>query len=337
MPKTIIEAFRIKAIEPITLSTRAHREKALAEAGYNLFALKAEDVLIDLLTDSGTGAMSAAQWGALMVGDESYAGSRSYFRLRDMVRDLTGHPFMLPTHQGRAAERILASCLAAPGQVFLANAHFDTTRANFEYSGAQTLDLPIPEARDPATWHPFKGNIDLTELEAQLSALGSDRVPLVVMTVTNNAAGGQPVSLANLRAVRELTTRHGVPLFLDAARFAENAYFIQQREPGENGRSVREIAQEMFALADGSWMSAKKDGLVNIGGFLTFRDATLAERARELLILTEGFPTYGGMAGRDLEALAQGLEEVVDETYLQYRVRSIAYAGEGSAAAKSAA
>ncbi|MBM3266267.1 MAG: tryptophanase [Candidatus Sericytochromatia bacterium] len=327
-PNTIIEPFRIKAIEPIPFTTQGERREILARAGYNLFAIEARDVLIDLLTDSGTGAMSAAQWGALMQGDESYAGSKSFYRLEQVVRDLTGHRFVLPTHQGRAAERILFSLLARPGKVFLANSHFDTTRANIEYSGAEARDLLPAEARVPAAVLPFKGNIDLAALEQNLESLGANYVPLIILTVTNNTAGGQPVSLENIRGARRLADRHGVPLFLDCARFAENAYFIKTREPDQADRSVREISREMFSLADGAWMSAKKDGLVNMGGFLTVNDPDLAAKARNLLILTEGFPTYGGMAGRDLEALATGLEEAQDEHYLRYRVRSIAYLAE---------
>ncbi len=327
-PNTIIEPFRIKAVEPIPFSSRSERQEILDRAGYNLFGIEAKDVLIDLLTDSGTGAMSAAQWGALMQGDESYAGSRSFYRLEQVVKELTGHRYVLPTHQGRAAERILCSLLARPGKVFLANSHFDTTRANIEYSGAEARDLLPPGARIPSAVLPFKGNIDLEALERDLQALGKGYVPMIIVTVTNNTAGGQPVSLENLRGARELADRYGVPLFLDCARFAENAYFIKLREPGQEDRPVREIAREMFGLADGCWMSAKKDGLVNMGGFLTFNDPDLAAQARNLLILTEGFPTYGGMAGRDLEALAQGLGEALDENYLRYRVRSIAYLAE---------
>ncbi len=328
MPRTIIEPFRIKAVEPIRMTTREQRQRILERAHHNLFAIHAEDVLIDLLTDSGTSAMSAAQWAALMLGDESYAGSRSYFHFEEAVRDLTSHAHVLPTHQGRAAEAILCSMLGGPGKVFLSNSHFDTTRANVEYTGAEARDLLTPHAADPAIPYPFKGNIDLERLEAALEELGPDRVPMVIMTVTNNTAGGQPVSLANLRAARKLTRAHGVPLFLDAARFAENAFFIKEREEGQGSRPVKEIAREMFSLSDGAMVSAKKDGLVNIGGFVTMDDETLAAEASNRLILTEGFPTYGGMAGRDLEALAQGLREVVDEDYLRYRVRAIAYAGE---------
>ncbi|MCU0242061.1 MAG: tryptophanase [Vicinamibacteria bacterium] len=324
---TIIEPFRIKSVEAVKFTRREERETALAAAGYNVFRLHAEDVLIDLLTDSGTGAMSAAQWGALMQGDESYAGSRSFYRFRDAVQDLTGFKHIIPTHQGRAAERILFHTILKPGDVVPSNNHFDTTRANIEVEEAEACDLVIPEGRVPACVHPFKGNIDLAALERTL-AEGGARVPLVMVTVTNNAGGGQPVSLENLRAVRDLCRRHAKPFFLDACRFAENAYFIKLREPGQAQRTPKEIAQEMFRLADGCTMSAKKDGLANIGGFLALNDDAWAERCRNLLILTEGFPTYGGLAGYDLEAIARGLEEVVEEPYLRYRIRSIEYLAE---------
>src|SRR5512135_634401 len=325
--RTIIEPFRIKSVETVKETTPEVRRRAIAEAGYNVFLLPAADVLIDLLTDSGTGAMSAAQWGALIQGDESYAGSRSFYRFRDVIQDLTGFSHVIPTHQGRAAERILFHTVLKKGDVVPNNNHFDTTRANIEVEGAEARDLVIPEGRVPSLVHPFKGNIDLGALEKTLEKDGA-RVPLVMVTVTNNAGGGQPVSLENLRGVRALCDRHRKPLFLDACRFAENAYFVKMREPGQQDRTPKAIAQEMFSLADGCTMSAKKDGLANIGGFLAMNDDRWAETSRTLLILTEGFPTYGGLAGYDLEAIARGLEEVVDESYLRYRIRSIEYLGE---------
>jgi tryptophanase len=328
----IIEPFRIKSVEALKFTTRDERERALVEAGYNVFLLRADDVLIDLLTDSGTGAMSSAQWGALMQGDESYAGSRSFYRFRDVVSELTGFKHVIPTHQGRAAERILFHCTLAPGAIVPNNNHFDTTRANIEVEGAEARDLVIPEGRVPSALHSFKGNVDLAALERLLEEDGG-RVPLVMVTITNNSGGGQPVSLENLRGVRALCDRFGKPLFLDACRFAENAYFVKRRETGQDGRTPKAIAREMFSLADGCTMSAKKDGLANIGGFLALNDDHLAERARNLLILTEGFPTYGGLAGYDLEAIARGLEEVVEEPYLRYRIRSTEYLGEKLAAA----
>ncbi len=321
---TIIEPFRIKSVEAVKFTRREDREARLVEAGYNVFRLHAEDVLIDLLTDSGTGAMSAAQWGALMQGDESYAGSRSFYRFQDVVRDLTGFRHIIPTHQGRAAERILFHTVLERGHVVPNNNHFDTTRANIEVEGAEARDLVVAEGRVPSAIHPFKGNIDLVALERTLAEDG-DRVPLVMVTITNNSGGGQPVSLENLRGVRALCDRYRKPFFLDACRFAENAYFIKLREPGQGGRTPKAIAQEMFALADGCTMSAKKDGLANIGGFLALNDESWADAARTLLILTEGFPTYGGLAGYDLEAIARGLEEVVEEPYLRYRLRSTEY------------
>jgi tryptophanase len=323
----MIEPFRIKAVEPIRMTTREAREKLLEEAGLNVFRLRAEDVLLDFLTDSGTGAMSSRQWAAIMDGDESYAGARSFFRLEAVVRDLTGYPFVIPTHQGRAAERILFSVATRPGDVVPNNTHFDTTRANLEAGGVEALDLVVPEGLKPRLRHPFKGNIDLGRVEDLLRSRG-DRVPFGMITVTNNSGGGQPVSLANLRGYRDLLKRHGKPLVIDACRFAENSMFVKLREPGNEHRSVKEIAQEMFSLADGCTMSAKKDGLVNIGGFIALHDARWVEQARNLLILTEGFPTYGGLAGRDLEALAVGLEEVVQEDYLRYRLRTAEYMGE---------
>ena len=326
--QTIIEPHRVKAVEPIRMTARAERELLLADAGYNLFALRAADVIIDLLTDSGTGAMSAEQWAGVMVGDESYAGSRSFYRLESVVRDLFGYEHVIPTHQGRAAERILFSCMVEPGQVVPSNTHFDTTRANVEARGAEAVDLVIPEGKIPAAPHPFKGNMDLSALQALLEREGAAKVPLVMVTITNNSGGGQPVSIENLRGVRELCARSGIPLYLDACRFAENAWFIKQREAGHAQRGVPEIAREVFALTDGCIMSAKKDGLANTGGFACTNDAELAEQMKALLILQEGFPTYGGLAGRDLEAIARGLQEVVDEDYLAYRIRSTEYLGE---------
>jgi tryptophanase len=325
---TIIEPFRIKVVEPLRMTTRDDRERILREAHFNVFNIHARDVLIDLLTDSGTGAMSSLQWAAMMRGDESYAGAESFFRFRDRVQDLTGFTHILPTHQGRAAERILFELVGGPGKIVPNNNHFDTTRANIEHSGAEAVDLPIPEAMDPSCRHPFKGNLDVERLDELIQRAGTERIPLVMVTVTNNSAGGQPVSLENLRAVRRVCDRYGIPFFLDACRFAENAFFIKRREPGQGDRPVKAIARDMFDLADGATISAKKDGLVNIGGILLIRDEELARRADALLILTEGFVTYGGLAGRDLEAMAQGFEEVVDEDYLNYRIRSTEYLGE---------
>ena len=324
---TIIEPFRIHSVEPLTMTTRAERREHVKAAGYNLFQLRAEHVLIDLLTDSGTGAMSRDQWAAIQRGDESYAGSPSYYVFVDAVRELFPFEHVIPVHQGRAAEKILFSALGGPGKVVPNNTHFDTTRANVEATGARALDLVIPEGRDATSDHPFKGNMDLGALDALLTEHADD-VPCVMMTITNNSGGGQPVSLANLRAVREICDRHGKPLFLDACRFAENAWFIREREEGQGGRDVADIVREIAGLADGMTMSAKKDPMGNIGGWLAMNDDDLAQACRNMLILTEGFPTYGGLAGRDLEALAQGLREVVQHDYLRYRIRSTAYLGE---------
>ncbi len=327
--RTIIEPFRIKSVEPLGFTTQAQRERFLAEAGYNLFNIPADRVLIDLLTDSGTSAMSAEQWAAIMRGDESYAGAKSFYLFEDAVRALTGFREVLPVHQGRAAERILFSFIGGPGKTVFANAHFDTTRANIEVSGAQAVDLPVAEAWDFKNPGPFKGNIDIARLESAIAECGARNVPLVILTVTNNALGGQPVSMANIRETAAVCRRHKIPLFLDCARFAENAYLIKRREPRYAEKPVAEIAREMFSYASGCIMSAKKDALVNIGGFLALNDPAWAKRAREVLILGEGFPTYGGLAGRDLEAMARGLEEVLDEEYLQYRIRSVEYLGAG--------
>ena len=330
--RTIIEPFRIHAVEPIRLTTRVERAQAVEAAGYNLFNVHAEDVLIDLLTDSGTGAMSRDQWAAIQHGDESYAGSPSWYTFLESVQALFPFKHVIPTHQGRAAEKILFSVIGGPGKVIPNNTHFDTTRANVEATGAEAVDFVIAEGREPATVHPFKGNMDIDALDRLLAERAVD-VPVVFVTITNNSGGGQPVSLRNLRAVRAVCDRYGVPLFLDGCRFAENAWFIHEREEGQSGRSVVDIVRDIAALADGMTMSAKKDGLANIGGWLAMNDDALAEKCRTLLILTEGFVTYGGLAGRDLEAIAQGLREVVDEDYLRYRIRSTAYLGDALDAA----
>jgi tryptophanase len=331
--RTIIEPFRIKAIEPIRMTSRHEREHLIEEASYNVFLLAARDVLIDLLTDSGTGAMSAEQWAGIMRGDESYAGSDSYYRFEATVKDIFGFAHVIPTHQGRAAERILFSTVCREGHTVPSNSHFDTTRANIEYVGAVALDLPCPEARDLGALHDFKGNMDVARLEETLGALSHERVPLVMLTITNNSGGGQPVSMANVRATSEVCRRHGVPLYIDACRFAENSYFIQQREEGYAEVALMDIARELFSLADGCTMSAKKDGMANIGGFLASNDEALAQQGRNLLILTEGFPTYGGLAGRDLDAIAVGLREALDHDYQHYRIISTGYLGRGIAEA----
>lgn len=322
--REIIEPFRIRAVEPIRFTTPEEREAILIRARHNPFLIDADDVLIDLLTDSGTSAMSAAQWGAIMVGDESYAGSRSFRKFEAKVREITGFRHVIPTHQGRAAEKILCSILCQPGKVIPNNNHFDTTRANVEFTGAEACDLVIPEGRDPDSLHPFKGDVDTGALR-ELLASRKGAVPFGMVTVTNNTGGGQPVSMANLREVSAIYKEFGVPFLIDACRFAENAWFIKQREPGYQDRTPKSIAQEMFSLADGATMSLKKDGFGNIGGFLALNDDKTADAARNLLILTEGFPTYGGLAGRDLEALAVGLDEVLEPHYLEYRAATVRY------------
>ena len=327
MPRTIIEPFRIKSVEPIRWTTRRERERLLEAAHYNLFLLPADDVLIDLLTDSGTGAMSTDQWAAVMQGDESYAGSRSFDRFRDSVQNITGYRHVIPTHQGRAAERILFHVMCKKGDVVPNNTHFDTTRANVEFVGAEAMDLVIAEGKQPSSRHPFKGNMDVAALERLIATVGRERIPLVMLTVTNNSGGGQPVSMENVRAVSAVCKKHGLPLYFDACRFAENAYFIKLREPGYATKSPKEIAQEMFRYGDGCTMSAKKDGMANIGGFLCTNNDLLAQQEKDLLILTEGYPTYGGLAGRDLEAIAVGLQEALHEDYLRYRISSTAYLG----------
>ena len=324
---TIIEPFRIKSVEPIRWTTRADREELLRAAYYNLFLLPADDVLIDLLTDSGTGAMSTHQWAAIMEGDESYAWSRSFDRFRAAVQEIYGYRHVIPTHQGRAAERILFSVMCKKGDIVPNNTHFDTTRANVEFAGAEALDLLTAEGRQPGLEHPFKGNMDVDALERLIEQVGRERVPLVMLTVTNNSGGGQPVSLQNVRQVSAICRRHRIPLYFDACRFAENSWFIKMREPGYADKTPKQIAQEMFRYGDGCTMSAKKDGMSNIGGFLCTNDDLLAQQEKDLLILTEGYPTYGGLAGRDLEAIAVGLEESLHEDYLRYRIASTAYLG----------
>ena len=326
--RTIIEPFKIKVVEPLTLLSRSRREEVLKQAGYNLFLVKAEDVTFDFLTDSGTTAMSATQWGAMMVADESYAGSRSFHKFRRVVEDLTGYAHVIPTHQGRAAEKLLCSALVKPGMKIPSNNHFDTTRANIEYVGGEAVDLVIPEGRDPQNMHPFKGNIDVERLEVFCKE-HSKKIPFGMMTLTNNTGGGQPASLENIRAVSVIYRKYGIPFILDACRFAENAYFIKLREPGPKERPVKEIAHEIFSHADGCLTSAKKDGLVNIGGFIALQKDLWVQQLRSLLILTEGFPTYGGLAARDLEAMAVGFEEVLHEDYLEYRLAVSRYMANG--------
>lgn len=327
MTRTIIEPFRIKSVEPIRWTTRSEREQLLRAAHYNLFLLPAADVLIDLLTDSGTGAMSTHQWAAVMEGDESYAGSKSFDRFRASVQEIFGYRHVIPTHQGRAAERILFGVACKKGDVVPNNTHFDTTRANVEFVGAEAIDLLVAEGREPGAKHPFKGNMDVAGLDALIARVGRDHIPLVMLTVTNNSGGGQPVSMENIRTVSDRCRQHKIPLYFDACRFAENAYFIKLREPGYESKTPKQIAQEMFGYGDGCTMSAKKDGMANIGGFLCTNDDLLAQQEKDLLILTEGYPTYGGLAGRDLEAIAVGLQEALEEDYLRYRIASTAYLG----------
>lgn len=327
-PKTIIEPFKIKSVEPIRFTTREEREIILNDSGYNPFLIHADDVLIDLLTDSGTSAMSAKQWAGIMEGDESYAGSKSFYRFEAVVKSITQMKYIIPTHQGRAAEKILFSIIGGPGKYFPNNTHFDTTRANIEFSGSEAVDLLNETGKHPEIRADFKGNMDIEKLETFIKEKGAENIPLCMLTVTNNSGGGQPVSMQNIRETKEVCKKYGIPLFLDACRFAENAYFIKKREKGYADKTPLEISQEMFSYADGATMSAKKDALVNIGGFLSLNDEELAMKCRNLLIVTEGFPTYGGLAGRDLEAVAQGLLEVVDEHYLEYRIRSVEYLGE---------
>jgi tyrosine phenol-lyase len=327
--KTIIEPFKIKMVEPLGFTTREEREKVIEQAYYNMFNIKAEKVLIDFLTDSGTGAMSATQWAGIMMGDESYAGARSFFNFETTVKDITGFDEVIPTHQGRASEKILFTALECKGKYVIANSHFDTTRANVEATGAIAMDFPIKEASQFEKQHPFKGNADVEKMEKFIKEKGEKNIVMCVMTVTNNSWGGQPVSMQNLKEVYEMCSKYKIPVFIDAARFAENAYFIKLREKGYDKTPVKEIAQEMFEYADGAMMSAKKDAIVNIGGFLAMNDKKLSAKCRQYLILTEGFSTYGGLAGRDLEAMAIGLREVLDEKYLHYRIRSAEYLGEG--------
>lgn len=323
--QTIIEPFKIKSVEPIYFNTKEDRIKILEQARFNLFRISASDVIIDLLTDSGTSAMSSAQWAGIMLGDESYAGSDSFYKFEKAVNELTGMPYIIPTHQGRASEKILFSTVGGPGKIFLSNTLFDTTRANIEFSGAEGIDLLCAAGKDPHIPAPFKGNIDIEALVQTIKLKGADHIAMVILTATNNSGGGQPISMENIKQTREICDQYNIPLFLDACRFAENAWFIKQRETGYREKKVSDIAKEMFSYVDGATMSAKKDAFANIGGFLAMRDLKIARECRNLLIITEGFPTYGGLAGRDLEAIAIGLQEVMSEDYLQYRIRSIEY------------
>jgi len=322
---TIIEPFKIKSVEPIYFTTREQREKILKAACYNPFLIHADDVLIDLLTDSGTSAMSSAQWAGIMIGDESYAGSKSFFHFEKAIQDITGMPIVIPTHQGRASEKILFTVIGGKGKYIVSNTLFDTTRANIEFSGAEGVDLLCEEGKLPSVLAPFKGNLDAEALEKFIKQRGAENIPLCMVTVTNNSGGGQPVSMQNIREVKSICKNYGIPLYIDACRFAENCYFIKLREEGYDDKSIPEIANELFSYADGCTMSAKKDAFANIGGFIALRNEELAVKCRNLLVITEGFPTYGGLAGRDLEAIAIGLKEVMEESYLQYRIRSIEY------------
>ncbi len=325
--KTIIEPFKIKVIEPIKITTEEERQGYLKEAHYNLFGLKSEQVLIDFLTDSGTSAMSDNQWASLMLGDESYAGSKSWGRMRNTIHELTGYPHIFPTHQGRAAERIVYGKLGGKGKVFISNTHFDTTRANIEVTGAEAIDIPIPESKDTALVYPFKGNMDIGKLEELVKKHGKENIGAVILTVTNNSSGGQPVSMENAVSVGKICRNYGLLYLIDCCRIAENAYFIKHREPGYENMGYYEIAQKMFSLADGCIMSAKKDAIVNMGGFFALKDKDFADSCRETLIITEGYITYGGLSGRDMETIATGLQEVFDPDYLHYRIRSTAYLG----------
>lgn len=325
---TIIEPFRIRSVEPIHFKSMDERKRLLKDAGYNPFLLKAEDVLIDLLTDSGTGAMSSSQWSGMQASDESYAGSSSFYNFEKAVQDITGFKYVIPTHQGRAAENILFTTIASQGDVIPNNTHFDTTRAHVEHAGAEARDLVIPKGKQPKKIYPFKGNMDLNALEETIKEAGTENIPVIMLTITNNSGGGQPVSMKNIRSVSKIAKNHGIPFFIDACRFAENSWFIKQRENGYQDKAPIEIAREIFSYADGCTMSAKKDGMANIGGFLALNDDKLAAQCKSLTILTEGFPTYGGMAGYDMEAVARGLYEALDEGYLRYRIRSIAYLGD---------
>jgi len=327
--RTLTEPFKIKVVEPLKVTTEEYRVEALAKAGYNPFLLSSKDVFIDLLTDSGTGAMSDRQWSGIMMGDESYAGARSWEHLEAVVKDLTGMPYVLPTHQGRAAERILYSTIGGKGKVFISNTHFDTTRANIEFTNATAIDIVCEEAKDNQSDYPFKGNIDLKKLKELVAKYGSENIAAIIMTVTNNSSGGQPVSMENYKAVRKICSENNLFLVMDGCRIAENSYFVHHKEAGYLTKTYREIAQEMLSMSDAFVMSAKKDGLVNMGGLLVVRDEAISVKCKNLLIISEGFTTYGGLSGRDMEALAIGLVEVFDEDYLHYRIMSTTYLGQG--------